>query len=112
MGILKPSRAQECIGRKLLEDPSCSLSVMGSQGIGKTLAYLLPALKKMDTSKNVTQIICLVVSSEVAQQTVNVLARAAIYLKKSFQIGLVVQNNKGKVLTSNVNLHFIQHNTT
>lgn len=102
MGILVPSRAQECIIHKLLEQPFKSFSVMGSQGIGKTLAYLLPALKRIDASKAVTQVICLVISSEVAVQTVNMLAKAAIYSNKQIQIGLAIQNNKGKVLTCNV----------
>lgn len=74
-----------------MEQPFSNLRLVAQQGSGKTLAYLLPVLQKINTSKNVTQAICVVVSYEAAVQTVNWLASIAVFLEKPVQIGIAVQ---------------------
>lgn len=101
MGISVSSRVQEFVIPKLIGNPHICYSLIASQGTGKTLAYLIPVLKRIDSTKGITQAICLVYSSELAYQTANVAARLAIYLNKRIKIGVAIADNKGKVICSN-----------
>lgn len=98
MGINVPSKVQRLVIPKMIQSPTTNFLLMASQGTGKTLAYLLPVLKRIDTSKDVTQVICVVFSCELAQQTATVAQRVALYLNKPIKIGLAIQNSKGKEL--------------
>lgn len=100
MGIEKPSKIQQLAIPKLIQSQSNMYSLIASQGAGKTLAYLLPVLKRIDAAKGKTQAICLVHSCELAHQMANVAARVTMYLNKHIHIGLAIQNNKGIVYTS------------
>lgn len=76
---------------KLLQSPFFNLQLMAHHGSGKSLAYLLPVLQRIDFSKNVTQALCVVISYEAAVQTVNWLARMAMYLENPNRIGAAIQ---------------------
>lgn len=97
MGITAPSLIQKLAIPKLMQNECIMHSIMASQGTGKTLAYLIPVLKRIDASQDVTQAICLVYSCELAHQTANMAARVAMYLNKPIRIGLAIENSKGNV---------------
>lgn len=93
-----PSRVQEGI-IQLLDQPCRCISILSTQGAGKTVAAILAVANSIDTALNTTQAIFTVISCEAAKQTANILTRMSIYSKKSIHIGLAIQQNKGEVLT-------------
>jgi ATP-dependent RNA helicase DDX19/DBP5 len=72
MGFSKPSKIQERALPLLLCDPPQNMIGQSQSGTGKTAAFVLTMLSRIDFSKNKTQAICLAPSRELARQIMSV----------------------------------------
>ncbi|EMD33959.1 hypothetical protein CERSUDRAFT_97883 [Gelatoporia subvermispora B] len=72
MGFSKPSKIQERALPLLLADPPQNLIGQSQSGTGKTAAFVLTMLTRVDFSKNKTQALCLAPSRELARQIMSV----------------------------------------
>lgn len=79
LGFNKPSRIQESALPTLLADPPQNLIAQSQSGTGKTAAFVLAMLSRVDTSKNYPQALCLSPTYELAIQTGEVAAKMAKY---------------------------------
>ncbi|KAI0342736.1 DEAD-domain-containing protein [Trametopsis cervina] len=72
IGFSKPSKIQERALPLLLRDPPQNMIGQSQSGTGKTAAFVLTMLSRVDFSKNVPQAICLAPSRELARQIMSV----------------------------------------
>ncbi|XP_055303311.1 DEAD-box helicase Dbp80 [Sitodiplosis mosellana] len=79
MGFNKPSKIQETALPTLLADPPQNMIAQSQSGTGKTAAFVIAMLSRVDTSKNYPQILCLSPTYELAIQTGEVAAKIAQY---------------------------------
>lgn len=96
LGFLKPSRIQEALLPDLLSNPPKNIWVTANHGTGKTLAYCIAILNRLDTSKNYTQALCIVPSYEAALQVKQFMNR--LYIYKGVRVGLAVRTDTCKIL--------------
>ncbi|THV07259.1 DEAD-domain-containing protein [Dendrothele bispora CBS 962.96] len=73
MGFSKPSKIQERALPLLLSNPPTNMIGQSQSGTGKTAAFVLTMLSRIDYSKNTTQAICLAPSRELARQIMTVI---------------------------------------
>ncbi|KTW29385.1 hypothetical protein T552_01339 [Pneumocystis carinii B80] len=69
----RPSKIQEKALPLLLSNPPRNMIGQSQSGTGKTAAFSLTVLSRIDYSKNAVQAICLFPSRELARQTMNVI---------------------------------------
>ncbi|XP_063989355.1 DEAD-box helicase Dbp80-like [Diachasmimorpha longicaudata] len=69
MGFMKPSKIQEMALPTLLADPPGNMIAQSQSGTGKTAAFVLAMLSRVDTSKSYPQVLCLSPTYELAIQT-------------------------------------------
>lgn len=79
MGFNAPSKIQETALPTLLADPPQNMIAQSQSGTGKTAAFVLAALSRIDTSKSYPQVLCLSPTYELAIQTGEVAARMSLY---------------------------------
>ncbi|KAI0685960.1 P-loop containing nucleoside triphosphate hydrolase protein [Cytidiella melzeri] len=72
MGFSKPSKIQERALPLLLANPPQNMIGQSQSGTGKTAAFVLTMLSRIDFSKNMPQAICLAPSRELARQIMSV----------------------------------------
>ncbi|TFY76666.1 hypothetical protein EWM64_g7345 [Hericium alpestre] len=72
MGFTKPSKIQERALPLLLKDPPQNMIGQSQSGTGKTAAFVLTMLSRVDFSLNKPQAICLAPSRELARQIMSV----------------------------------------
>ncbi|KDQ57054.1 hypothetical protein JAAARDRAFT_58536 [Jaapia argillacea MUCL 33604] len=72
MGFSKPSKIQERALPLLLRDPPQNMIGQSQSGTGKTAAFVLTMLSRVDFSLNKTQALCLAPSRELARQIMSV----------------------------------------
>ncbi|OBZ72162.1 ATP-dependent RNA helicase DBP5 [Grifola frondosa] len=72
MGFSKPSKIQERALPLLLSNPPQNMIGQSQSGTGKTAAFVLTMLSRVDFSKNKTQALCLAPSRELARQIMSV----------------------------------------
>lgn len=77
MGFNAPSKIQETALPTLLADPPQNMIAQSQSGTGKTAAFVLAMLSRVDTSKNYPQVLCLSPTYELAIQTGEVAAKMA-----------------------------------
>lgn len=77
MGFNAPSKIQESALPILLADPPTNMIAQSQSGTGKTAAFVLAMLSRVDPSKNYTQALCLSPTYELAIQTGEVAAKMA-----------------------------------
>lgn len=77
MGFNAPSKIQETTLPTLLADPPQNMIAQSQSGTGKTAAFVLAMLSRVDPSKNYTQALCLSPTYELAIQTGEVAAKMA-----------------------------------
>ncbi|XP_022197640.1 DEAD-box helicase Dbp80 [Nilaparvata lugens] len=77
MGFNAPSKIQETALPFLLANPPQNMIAQSQSGTGKTAAFVLAMLSKVDTSKHYPQILCLSPTYELAIQTGEVAAKMA-----------------------------------
>ncbi|KIY65000.1 DEAD-domain-containing protein [Cylindrobasidium torrendii FP15055 ss-10] len=73
MRFSKPSKIQERALPLLLANPPTNFIGQSQSGTGKTAAFVLTMLSRIDYSKNTPQAICLAPSRELARQIMNVI---------------------------------------
>ncbi|KAH7925845.1 DEAD-domain-containing protein [Leucogyrophana mollusca] len=72
LGFSKPSKIQERALPLLLANPAQNMIGQSQSGTGKTAAFVLTMLSRVDFSKNKTQALCLAPSRELARQIMSV----------------------------------------
>lgn len=72
MGFQKPSRIQETILPLLMASPHHNTIAQSQSGTGKTAAFLISSLKRVDASANYPQVLILSPTLELAMQTADV----------------------------------------
>ncbi|KAG2146126.1 P-loop containing nucleoside triphosphate hydrolase protein [Suillus bovinus] len=72
LGFSKPSKIQERALPLLLSNPPQNMIGQSQSGTGKTAAFVLTMLSRIDFSKNKTQALCLAPSRELARQIMTV----------------------------------------
>uniref|UniRef100_A0A1B0DJZ5 RNA helicase n=1 Tax=Phlebotomus papatasi TaxID=29031 RepID=A0A1B0DJZ5_PHLPP len=77
MGFNAPSKIQETAVPTLLAHPPQNLIAQSQSGTGKTAAFVLAMLSRVDTSENYPQVLCLSPTYELAIQTGEVAAKMA-----------------------------------
>lgn len=77
MGFNAPSKIQESALPILLAHPPQNMIAQSQSGTGKTAAFVLAMLSRVDTDKNYPQVLCLSPTYELAIQTGEVAARMA-----------------------------------
>ncbi|CAH1787973.1 unnamed protein product [Owenia fusiformis] len=80
MGFNSPSKIQETALPTLLADPPMNMIAQSQSGTGKTAAFVLTMLSRVDTSKPYTQCICLSPTFELALQTGKVTEQMAKHM--------------------------------
>lgn len=79
MGFNAPSKIQETALPTLLADPPQNLIAQSQSGTGKTAAFVLAMLSRVNANKNHPQVLCLSPTYELAIQTGEVAAHMAKY---------------------------------
>ncbi|XP_034186910.1 putative ATP-dependent RNA helicase Dbp80 [Osmia lignaria lignaria] len=74
LGFNAPSKIQETALPTLLADPPQNMIAQSQSGTGKTAAFVLAMLSRVDTTKNYPQVLCLSPTYELAIQTGEVAA--------------------------------------
>ncbi|KAG1384417.1 hypothetical protein G6F61_000481 [Rhizopus arrhizus] len=77
MGFSKPSKVQEKALPLIISDPPTNMIAQSQSGTGKTAAFVLCMLSRVDSSLDKPQAICLVPSRELARQIRDVTASMA-----------------------------------
>lgn len=80
MGFNAPSKIQETAVPTLLADPPQNMIAQSQSGTGKTAAFVLSMLSRVDPSLNYPQALCLSPTYELAVQTGEIVAKMASYL--------------------------------
>lgn len=89
----------------LLAEPPQNMIAQSQSGTGKTAAFVLAILSRVDVLKNYPQIICLSPTYELAVQTGTVIAKMSSYLpdiKMRFVIRGEENENRRKKLTEHI----------
>ncbi|KOC68832.1 DEAD-box helicase Dbp80 [Habropoda laboriosa] len=79
MGFNAPSKIQETALPTLLADPPQNMIAQSQSGTGKTAAFVLAMLSRVDTAKNYPQVLCLSPTYELAIQTGEVAAKMSAF---------------------------------
>ncbi|KAI8883223.1 DEAD-domain-containing protein [Backusella circina FSU 941] len=90
MGFSKPSKIQERALPLMLSSPPRNMIAQSQSGTGKTAAFVLAMLSRINTNLQQPQAICLAPSRELSRQTMQVISSMAKFTKIS--IGLVVKD--------------------
>ncbi|SCU92981.1 LAMI_0E12794g1_1 [Lachancea mirantina] len=86
MKFQKPSKIQERALPLLLSNPPKNMIAQSQSGTGKTAAFSLTMLSRVDASVNQTQAICLAPSRELARQTLEVVQEMGKFSKVTTQL--------------------------
>ncbi|KAI9274550.1 P-loop containing nucleoside triphosphate hydrolase protein [Phascolomyces articulosus] len=102
MGFSKPSKIQERALPMLLSNPAKNMIGQSQSGTGKTAAFSLNILSRIDTNIRSPQAIVLAPSRELARQTVDVLSTMAKFTK--INIGMAVKGglHRGRTMDEHV----------
>ncbi|KAI6205564.1 hypothetical protein M3Y94_00806700 [Aphelenchoides besseyi] len=100
MGFEQPSKIQEAALPLLLGNPPKDLLAQSQSGTGKTAAFLLTMLQRLNPNAPYPQCICLAPTFELALQIGEVARKMAKYLQ-NIKIRILV---KGEIAQSNVQL--------
>lgn len=81
----------------LLADPPVNLIAQSQSGTGKTAAFVLAMLSRVDTTKDYTQAICLCPTYELAIQNGEVAARMTAFMPE-LEIGFALRGEERELL--------------
>ncbi|CAH3038892.1 unnamed protein product, partial [Porites lobata] len=104
MGFNKPSKIQETALPMLLADPPNNMIAQSQSGTGKTAAFVLPMLSRVDATKNYPQVICVSPLYELALQTGQVAERMSKFCPE-VKIGYAVRGervSRGQKVTDHI----------
>lgn len=102
MKFQKPSKIQERALPLLLSNPPRNMIAQSQSGTGKTAAFSLAMLTRVDPSNEVTQCICLGPSRELARQTMEVIQEMGKFTKITSQLIVPDSYEKNQPVTANV----------
>lgn len=90
----------------LLADPPQNMIAQSQSGTGKTAAFVIAMLSRVDTSKNYPQVLCLSPTYELAIQTGEVAAKIAQFSPIKLRFAVRGEESKSKhVLNTAVNFY-------
>lgn len=104
MGFNAPSKIQETALPTLLADPPQNLIAQSQSGTGKTAAFVLAMLSRVDAEKKYPQVLCLSPTYELAIQTGEVAAHMAKYCRE-IEMKFAVRGEevpRGTILTEHI----------
>ncbi|KZT01370.1 DEAD-domain-containing protein [Laetiporus sulphureus 93-53] len=104
MGFTKPSKIQERALPLLLANPPQNFIGQSQSGTGKTAAFVLTMLSRVDFSKSQTQALCLAPSRELARQIMSVVVTMGKYTP--VQTEYSIKDNLPRS-TTRINAHVI-----
>ncbi|GFO14055.1 ATP-dependent RNA helicase ddx19a-like [Plakobranchus ocellatus] len=93
MGFNAPSKIQETALPTLLADPPCNMIAQSQSGTGKTAAFTLTMLSRVDTSLNYPQCLCLAPTYELAIQIGEVTRNMGKFMT-DLQISMAVRQQR------------------
>lgn len=93
MGFNAPSKIQETALPTLLADPPTNMIAQSQSGTGKTAAFVLTMLSRVDSSKPYPQCLCLAPTYELALQIGGVTEKMAKHMK-DVKIGYAVRGER------------------
>lgn len=103
MKFQKPSKIQERALPLLLHNPPKNMIAQSQSGTGKTAAFSLTMLTRIDTTLgDVTQAICLAPSRELARQTLEVIQEMGKFTKISSQLIVPDSFAKNQAIKANI----------
>lgn len=85
LGFQKPSKIQETVLPLLLDDPPKNLIAQSQSGTGKTAAFLLASLQRVNTDLEYPQVLILSPTFELSIQTAEIAKRMAKFTSISFR---------------------------
>ncbi len=95
MGFNAPSKIQETALPLLLADPPKNMIAQSQSGTGKTAAFVLTMLSRVDPNKNYPQAMCLAPTLELAMQIGKVVEEMSKYIK-NLKIAYAIRGNRRK----------------
>ncbi|CCD25389.1 ATP-dependent RNA helicase DBP5 NDAI_0F00700 [Naumovozyma dairenensis CBS 421] len=103
MKFQKPSKIQERALPLLLHNPPRNMIAQSQSGTGKTGAFSLTMLSRVDVNEpNVTQAICLAPSRELARQTLEVVQEMGKFTKITSQLIVPDSFERGQKVTAQI----------
>ncbi|CAG98506.1 ATP-dependent RNA helicase DBP5 [Kluyveromyces lactis] len=102
MKFQKPSKIQEKALPLLIRDPPHNMIAQSQSGTGKTAAFSLTMLTRVDPNVNSTQAICLSPARELARQTLEVIQEMGKFTKTSSQLVVPDSFERNKPITANI----------
>ena len=85
MGYAKPSKIQERALPLLMSEPPRNMIAQSQSGTGKTAAFVLAMLSRIDMSDPSLQALCLSPSRELADQTLEVVRQMCVCFEVSLE---------------------------
>ncbi|KAG1835111.1 P-loop containing nucleoside triphosphate hydrolase protein [Suillus variegatus] len=104
LGFSKPSKIQERALPLLLANPPQNMIGQSQSGTGKTAAFVLTMLSRVDFSKNKTQALCLAPSRELARQIMSVVVAMGKFTPVQTEYAIKDNLPKG---TSRITAHIV-----
>lgn len=102
MKFQKPSKIQETALPLLLHNPPKNMIAQSQSGTGKTAAFSLTMLSRVDPNLNMTQAICLAPARELARQTLDVIQEMGKFTKISSQLIVPDAYEKNKPINAQI----------
>ena len=94
MGFNRPSKIQETALPLLVRSPPENMIAQSQSGTGKTAAFVLTMLSRIDTTKHYPQCLCLSPTYELALQTGKVVETMGKFLP-NLRVAYAVRGNRG-----------------
>ncbi|AAS51304.2 ACR078Wp [Eremothecium gossypii ATCC 10895] len=102
MKFQKPSKIQERALPLLLHNPPRNMIAQSQSGTGKTAAFSLTMLSRVDVAVPATQAICLAPSRELARQTLEVIQEMGKFTKIASQLIVPDSYEKNKAINAHI----------
>ncbi|KAI4523666.1 DEAD-domain-containing protein [Schizophyllum commune Loenen D] len=105
MGFNRPSKIQERALPMLLRDPPTNFIGQSQSGTGKTAAFVLTMLSRINPDLQSTQAICIAPSRELARQIMSVVALMGKFTKITTEFA--IREDNGPPTKHKVNAHLV-----
>ncbi|KAJ2547196.1 RNA helicase required for poly(A+) mRNA export, partial [Coemansia sp. RSA 1933] len=102
MKFTKPSKIQERALPLLLANPARNMIGQSQSGTGKTAAFVLTMLSRVDYERNEPQALCLAPSRELARQIMNVLLEMGKYTPVKTKYAIKDSMQKGEKVNAHI----------
>ncbi|KAI8799231.1 P-loop containing nucleoside triphosphate hydrolase protein [Cladochytrium replicatum] len=99
MGFTRPSKIQEKALPLLISNPPKNMIGQSQSGTGKTAAFVLTMLSRIDFSQRVPQAICLAPARELAKQIVEVVKEMGRYTPVTIHCAVKQSAERGQKIT-------------